>query len=519
MKPIVYTSAFLSLLLLGGCNSSSDNYYIPVENSGLDKQLSTLIEEHNLTGDPSTGRDNPSITDPEAQLGMKLFFTKTLGVAGDTACVTCHHPLLGGGDGVQISIGTGATDTDVFGYDRVLDPLNSAIFDDVGGGPTQTVNAPTSYNAGLHDRFMAWHGIIEAADPSAGYNGTVGGIYNPDSAYEEDNSTRIVDPFAGDNIPASQARFPVQNPIEMAGHNPLIKDLSSFEIRKILLDRFTGEGNSGALGTDYLTAEQRAAWKKAFDDAGVELNDANIYNMIAYYERTQLFIENPWKQYVEGNLTALSDDAKKGAILFFSDYTEGGANCAYCHKGDFFTDNALHVMAVPQIGLGTQKDDNNESTGDSFGREDITHQRSDRYKWRTMQLLNVEKTGPWSHDGAFTTLRAMVQHMVDPSTPYDESNILQPNMQNIQNIQENHDKALAQLEKNRLDGISPHRVADLDDTQIDQLVEFLKSLTDPRLNDYEYMKQWVPEISEESEILDLQVGDSVTFPPEATLPQ
>lgn len=136
-----------------------------------------------------------------------------------------------------------------------------------------------------------------------------------------------------------------------------------------------------------------------------------------------------------------------------------------------------------------------------------------------MQLLNVEKTGPWSHDGAFTTLRAMVQHMVDPSTPYDESNILQPNMQNIQNIQENHDKALAQLEKNRLDGISPHRVADLDDTQIDQLVEFLKSLTDPRLNDYEYMKQWVPEVSEESEILDLQVGDSVTFPPEATLPQ
>lgn len=247
---------------------------------------------------------------------MKLFFTKTLGVAGDTACVTCHHPLLGGGDGVQISIGTGATDTDVFGYDRVLDPVNSAIFDDVGGGPTQTVNAPTSYNAGLHDRFMAWHGIIEAADPQQGKNGSVGGLYNPDSAYEEDNSTRLVDPFAGDNIPASQARFPVQNPIEMAGHDPLIKDLSSFERRKILLDRFTGEGNSGALGTDYLTAEQRAAWKKAFDDAGVELNDANIYNMISYYERTQLFIENPWKQYVEGNLTALSDDAKKEPFCF-----------------------------------------------------------------------------------------------------------------------------------------------------------------------------------------------------------
>ena len=134
-----------------------------------------------------------------------------------------------------------------------------------------------------------------------------------------------------------------------------------------------------------------------------------------------------------------------------------------------------------------------------------------------MQLLNVEKTGPWSHDGAFTTLKAMVQHMVDPSTPYDENGqVLQDGMQNLTNTSENHAKALAQLESNRQDGVSPHRVADLDDTQIDQIVAFLEALTDPSLNDYEHMKQWVPDYTDpESQLLDLQ---EAVLPPEATLP-
>lgn len=496
------------VLLLAGCDLSTVKDKVCEDvNQTTDEQLRALIQEHKLTGDPSAGRDIPSITDAKAQLGMKLFFTKSMSIDGDTACVTCHHPLLGGGDGVHTSIGTGATDTDVFGFARTLD-ASSPLYEKVGGGPTQTVNAPTTYNAALQDRFMAWHGIIEAADPKAGFNGTVGGIYDPDSKYAEDNSTRLVDPFAGADIPAAQSRFPVQNPIEMAGFNPAIKDLDSFGIRKILFDRFTGEGNTSNLGTNYLTPEQRTAWKNAFDAAGVEITDANIYNMISYYERTQLFIENPWKKYIEGDKTALSEDAKQGAILFYSSYEKGGANCAYCHSGDFFTDNALHVMAVPQIGLGTQPN------GDSYGREDITHNRADRYKWRTMSLLNVAKTGPWSHDGAFTSLKAMVTHMVDPSTPYDQSNVLEPKMQNLEHTDENHAKALAQLEKNRLDGISPHRVADLSDKQIDQIVAFLESLTDPRLNDYDYMKQWVPENNDEAQTLDLQVD--VTLPSEAT---
>ncbi|MEA3419491.1 MAG: cytochrome c peroxidase, partial [Campylobacterota bacterium] len=332
MKPILYSSALLSLLLLGGCGSSNQSGHIggSTQASALDKNLSPLISH--LTGDPSTGHDIPSIDDPKAQLGMKLNYTKTMSLPGDTACVSCHHPLLGGGDGVQIAIGTGAVDTDIYGYDRVLDPGKYAPYHEIEGGPSQAVNSPTHYNSALQDRFMAWHGIIEAADPIPGKNGSVGGLYDPDS---EPGYPRIKDPSAGADVPATQARFPVQNPVEMANFDDRWNDLDSFGIRQLLLERFTGDGNSGKIGSDYLTPEQRAAWQKEFKDAGVELNDANIYNMISYFEQTILLIENPWKKYVEGDLTAISEDAKKGAILFFSSYEQGGANCTHCHNGDF----------------------------------------------------------------------------------------------------------------------------------------------------------------------------------------
>ncbi len=493
MKTLLSGMAVISILLLTGCKD---------ENASIDMQLSTLTAEQNLTGDPSTGRDIPSIDDPAAQLGMKLFFTKTLSIPGDTACVTCHHPLLGGGDGISISIGTGAVDTDIFGNERLLDPIKSAVYDLVGGGPTQSVNAPTTYNSALKDRFMAWHGIIEAATPNAGFNGTVGGMFDPDSLYESDSSTRIIDPFAGENIPAAQARFPVQNPIEMRGHERAGN--TSFEVRRELLDRFTGENNN-----TFLTPQARTAWlqefKKVYGDGNATtlITDSRIYNLISYYERTQLFIESPWKRYLNGDKKALSRDAKKGAILFYSSYENRGANCVQCHNGDAFTDDQLHVMAVPQIGLGTQSD------GDAYGREDISKKTSDRYKWRTMPLHNVEKTGPWGHDGAFTTLRAIVKHMVNPSIPYDKTQVKQIRMQNLDKVEAQQAKALILLDTN-------HKVAYLSDEQIDQIVEFLKSLTDPRLNSYTYMKQWLPDYSdtESTSLLNLQKASKL--PAEAT---
>ncbi len=87
----------------------------PVYDRLLDAQLRAVVAEQGLTGDPSLGRDLPSIEDPMAQLGKKMFFTKALGGDGDSACATCHVPTLGGGDGLALSIGVGADDPDLVG--------------------------------------------------------------------------------------------------------------------------------------------------------------------------------------------------------------------------------------------------------------------------------------------------------------------------------------------------------------------------------------------------------------------
>jgi hypothetical protein len=59
---------------VAGCYSST-----PDPGSETDVALRSLIQAHGLTGDPAEGHDLPSIEDPVAVLGRKLFFSKSLG--------------------------------------------------------------------------------------------------------------------------------------------------------------------------------------------------------------------------------------------------------------------------------------------------------------------------------------------------------------------------------------------------------------------------------------------------------
>ena len=130
-----------------------------------------------LTGDPTTDRILPDINDPKAQLGKKLFFTKGLGGDEDTACVSCHHPVLRGGDGLSLPIGVGAIEPDLLGPGR-LHP---------SGGPTVPRNAPTTFNTGLIDQTMFLDGRVESIGKTVGLNGNDGlGIVTPDSVTDAD---------------------------------------------------------------------------------------------------------------------------------------------------------------------------------------------------------------------------------------------------------------------------------------------------------------------------------------------
>ena len=130
-----------------------------------------------LTGDPSIGRVLPSIDDPKAQLGMKLFFTKALGGDMDSACVTCHHPTLGGGDDLSLSIGVDGVQDDLLGPGRIHSP-SGEHFD---GGPTVPRNAPTTFNLAMYDKSIFHDGRIESIGGTPAASGNDGqGIRKPE---------------------------------------------------------------------------------------------------------------------------------------------------------------------------------------------------------------------------------------------------------------------------------------------------------------------------------------------------
>ena len=58
---------------------------------------------------------------------------------------------------------------------------------------------------------------------------------------------------------------------------------------------------------------------------------------LATFERTIVSKEAPFDRWIDGDETAISDQAKRGFDLF-----NGKANCAACHSGWAFTDASFH---------------------------------------------------------------------------------------------------------------------------------------------------------------------------------
>ena len=448
----------------------------------VDTNLKQIISDRSLTGNPMTGRTIPDISSNEAQLGMRLFYSKALGGDWDSACASCHHPTLGGGDNLSLPIGVGATSANLLGPGRAHD--SSSPHSD--GGPPVPRNAPTTFNLAAWDSVMFHDGRVESIGKTAGENGDDGqGIRTPDTAFG------AIDPLAGQNLAQAQARFPVTSPEEMKGFEN--DGLNNQELRDYLSSRLGnyGEGSGELYNTAYWLEQFRTALNKPEGSAQELITEQQISFLIGEYERSQSFIETPWKRYIEGDDTALSEKAKNGALIFFNPVADGGANCSSCHSGDFFTDEKFHNVAMPQLGRGKGDGDD---TSEDFGRFRETKADDDKFAFRTPSLLNVEVTGPWSHAGAYTSLEAVVRHNLDPEaaiSSYDSSQLTQAGIQNLDKIPSNTQKALDKLQADRAAGKSVIEKVSLTDEQVSDLIEFLKALTDPCVKDRSCLAKWI----------------------------
>lgn len=457
-----------ALTSLASCGGSSE------QAKTVDALINEFISSNSLDGDPVDGMLPPPINSPKADLGKRLFFTKALSGGMDTACASCHHPVLGGGDALPLPIGVDAVDVSVLGPGRT----HRATATGFDGGPTVPRNSPTTFNMALWKKSLFWDGRVEDVP---------GGIHSPDS-----DSFPQVDPDAALTLTATQARFPVTSAEEMRGFS-FEASGENEDVREHLAGRL---GNYG-VGAGEITENWLPLFRTAFDQPTGTAQDLitfpNIVEAIGAYEDSQVFVDTPWKDYVEGDEDALSASAKRGALLFFRGPAAGGASCVRCHSGDFFTDERYHAVAFPQVGRG--KGDG-AVTGDlhaDFGRERVTGMREDRYAFRTPSLLNVAATGPWGHDGVFQDLESLVRYHLDPENGWASFDLgtLPADVQ-TEGCVENTAVILQEFLTQKANGDARLPiVSNFTNAQIQDLVAFLEALTDPRVLDAAAMEPWI----------------------------
>jgi len=468
----------------------------------VEQRLQSLIAERSLEPILVNSTTLPSITGEVAQLGKKLFFTKSLGGEQSVACASCHHPALGGGDQLSLSVGVDAVDEldntnhDLLGHGR----FNG---NHLSNQPVVPRNAPTIFNLGLFNDKLFWDGRVERSRN--------GGIITPDSDRNTDNRRRSDRTLPeGTTLAAAQSRFPVTSADEMRGSFLAAQD--GQQLRAALTARLNNQ-------LEDIAGNWANEFSLAFGDSTI--SEERLFHALGEYQRSMQFVNNPWNNYLSGDNDALTESEKRGAILFFSARNEGGAGCAGCHSGPNFSNERHHFTAFPQIGIGK----GNESiTGNSqdFGRENVTLNIEDRYHFRTPTLLNIEVTAPYGHTGAYATLEEVIRHYDNPRvainrlfasnglTPFSTGQAPYCQLPQIvdlvikngigceavfADVYERSIEVVTHLEQANA-GIVPSRAPlrprrPLNEEQVSQLAAFLRALTDPCVQDRNCLAPWI----------------------------
>ena len=219
-----------------------------------------------------------------------------------------------------------------------------------------------------------------------------------------------------------------------------------------------------------------------------------------------VFVDNPWKTYVQGDNDAISDQAKRGALLFFGDVNPGFA-CDQCHGGDFFTDERQTITGFPQVGPG--KGDG--STGDEdFGREQQTGDSADRFKFRTPTLLNLDATAPYTHTGTYFLFDSAAHYFIPAETFFDrfpggsvcdvpqfenhpDCATLFPNTDTNSGFTRN-----AAIQQRTIDpDLTFPDLSFSPPSDAEPVMDFMATLTDPCTQDRACVAPWIPDPSED----------------------
>lgn len=245
-----------------------------------------------------------------------------------------------------------------------------------------------------------------------------------------------------------QALHPFVNPVEMGlkDHKPIIEKIKNDDA--------------------YV-----AAFKDVFDIPAEEITIEHVTMAIAAFQRTIIGGNSRFDRWYFKDEKSLSEKEQKGFEVF-----TGNGRCVSCHLVEqttaLFTDSKFHNVGVginnisesdvQKLAAEYLKADYNQTEVDmkalqdakssELGRFAVTRNMTEMGAFKTPTLRNIELTAPYMHDGNLNTLEEVVEHYNRGGASTDEEKI-NPYLSG---------------------GIRP---LDLTDTEKEDLVAFLKTLT------------------------------------------
>ena len=378
------TIILLMALVLGGTMFLTPRISASGGDNILDDQLSMVLSRHGFTGTVGSSleqRLGRKIDNQLADLGRNLFHDTIVGLNNDNSCSGCHSATAGFGDTQSIAIGV--ENNFIVGPDR--------------SGPRNQRRTPMAANTAFFPSLM-WNSRFASLsfDP---FDNSLGFMFPlPEGLTLSDKAHLLV----------AQAFIPPTERVESAG---FVFPGDNFDSRAEVIRRIND------------VPEYRKLFGKIFPEvkAGAPVTYDMFARAIAEFEFTLVFANAPLDRFARGEKNVLTENQKRGAILFF-----GSANCVACHavsgqSNEMFSDFREHVIGVPQIAPEVRNPTAGNVTFDGpgqnedFGLEQVTSNPNDRYMFRTSPIRNVALQPAFFHNGTFTRLEDAIRFHLDPS--------------------------------------------------------------------------------------------------------
>lgn len=426
LKKILPLSLMMVALLFSACRNDDDDTpgldeildeAMVLSSDGIGKSFYTMPLSNDFSAIPQDPK-NP-ITTAKVELGKLLYHETGIGISpmdnsttGQFSCASCHFASAGFQANRFQGIAEGGQGFGVNGEGRVKIPSFDEELMDV-----QPIRTPSSMNNAYQTNLL-WNGQFGAT-----------GINTGTDAYWTEDTPKAVNELGFEGL-ETQA-------------------IAGLTVHRMDVDQFP-------------SIIEDLGYKAMFDQAFGDLPEAERYTTvttglaIAAFERTILANQSPFQRYLQGESTAMTDQEKRGAILFFEE-----ANCASCHNGPGLNNMEFHAIGMKDLyDCPEEVFKTDETNAEHLGRGGFTGLAEDNYKFKVPQLYNMKDSPFFGHGASIRSIRQMVEY------------------KNL-GLPENINVPVSQLAEE-------FRPLNLTDQEVDDLVAFLsEALYDPNLARYE----------------------------------